>query len=45
MGKGEKGYVEYIIYERCERWLNFSEEECGFSLKKARRKEYECGMC
>ena len=22
-----------------------SEEECGFSFKEARNKEYECGMC
>ena len=29
----------------CKRWLIFSEEECGFSFKEARRKEYECGMC
>ena len=33
------------MYERCKKWLVFSEEECGYSFKEARRKKYECGMC
>ena len=31
--------------DRCKRWLDFSEEECGFSFKEASKKEYEWGMC
>ena len=33
------------LCQKCKRWLVFIEEECGFSFKEARRKEYECGMC
>ena len=36
---------EMIFCERCKRWLVFSKEECGYSFKEARRKEYECGTC
>ena len=45
MGKGVKEMNEYIMCEKCKRWIVFSEEECGFSFKEARNKEYECGMC
>ena len=31
--------------ERHKRWLVFSEEECGFSLKEAGVKDYECNKC
>ena len=34
-----------IFCERCKRWLVFSKEECGYSFKEVRRKEYECGTC
>ena len=44
MGKGVKESDEYILSEKCKRWIMFSEEECGFSFKEARNKEYECGM-
>ena len=45
MGKGVQECLELNMYERWKRWLDFSEEEYGFSFKEARRKEYECGMC
>ena len=35
------------MYERLKRLVVFSEEECGFNFKEARKKEnkYEYGMC
>ena len=43
MGKGGKEMNEYIMWERCKRWIVFS-EKCRFNFKDARNKEYECGM-
>ena len=34
-----------VMCEKCKRLLVFSEEECGFSFKEAKKKDYECGMC
>ena len=31
--------------ERYKKWLVFSDEQCGYSFKESRRKEYECYMC
>ena len=45
MGKGVKECVESIICERCKRWLVFSEEECGFSFREDKKKDYEYCMC
>ena len=45
MGKGVKEADEYIMYEKCKRWIVFSEEECSFSFKEITNNEYECGMC
>ena len=39
MGKEVKECVEFVIYERYMRWLVFSEDECDYSCKEARRKE------
>ena len=38
MGKGGKECVELIMCDECERWLVFSEKECGFSFKEAKKK-------
>ena len=31
--------MELIICDRCKRWIVFSEEERGFSFKKARKEK------
>ena len=33
-----KECVELIMCERCNWWLFFSEEECGFSFKEDKKK-------
>ena len=47
MGNGMKKYVELIIRDRltnCKRWHVFSEEECSFSVKEAKKNDYEYGI-
>ena len=40
-----KKCVDLITCDGCVRWVVFSEEECGFSLKEATNSKYKCGIC